>query len=144
MIAKFVTIKIDRFINCRSLDCRAFQEIKMTETILSLLLLKEAEGIGDWSIFMKKKKFPKKSVLRQIIPTTITRIEIKATKWWYSSPILVPTSPCGAIVRILSLDDRGEFYLDDGAPGTGLCNNVDRENCLATSCALPKGSFYKS
>lgn len=30
---------------------------------------------------MKKKKFPKKSVLRQIIPTTITRIEIKATKW---------------------------------------------------------------
>lgn len=26
----------------------------------------------------------------------------------------------------------------------GLRNNVDRENCLATSCALPKGSFYKS
>lgn len=46
-----------------------------------MLLLKEAEGIGDWNIFMKKKKFPKKSVLRQIIATTITRIEIKATKW---------------------------------------------------------------
>lgn len=23
-------------------------------------------------------------------------------------------------------------------------DNVDRENCLPTSCALPKGSFYKS
>lgn len=111
--------------------------------------------IGTFSSKQKKFPFPFQKVCRSIntIPTSNNNNRIETKN---SDKIVIQLSTSLHFrhrSRPLPPDGRwsettASFIWPMAPPGrwsdAGLRNNVDRENCLATSCALPKGSFYKS
>ena len=111
--------------------------------------------IGTFSSKQKKFPFPFQKVCRSIntIPTSNNNNRIETKN---SDKIVIQLSTSLHFrhrSRALPPDGRwsettASFIWPMAPPGrwsdAGLRNNVDRENCLATSCALPKGSFYKS